>query len=99
MKAEIKVEQGDEEVHQMGTIRSMDLEPATRQHAALIGGPNATSCPLCHKMFLGGEALMEHMKHTHKDPNASGVAKKEVAVQQNKEANLILIRMGVNTAI
>lgn len=27
-------------------------------------------------MFLGGEALMEHMKHTHKDPNASGVASK-----------------------
>ncbi|XP_018575888.1 zinc finger protein GLI2-like isoform X3 [Anoplophora glabripennis] len=46
-----------------------------QQHAALIGGPNATSCPLCHKMFLGGEALMEHMKHTHKDPNASGVAR------------------------
>ncbi|XP_068902119.1 uncharacterized protein [Tenebrio molitor] len=46
----------------------------SHQHAALIGGPNATSCPLCHKMFLGGEALMEHMKHTHKDPNASGVA-------------------------
>ncbi|XP_066995459.1 uncharacterized protein [Anabrus simplex] len=44
------------------------------QHAALIGGPNATSCPICHKLFLGGEALMEHMKHTHKDPNASGVA-------------------------
>ncbi|XP_025154036.1 zinc finger protein 316 isoform X8 [Harpegnathos saltator] len=45
-----------------------------KQHAALIGGPNATSCPVCHKLFLGGEALMEHMKHTHKDPNASGVA-------------------------
>ncbi|KAJ6641920.1 Zinc finger protein, partial [Pseudolycoriella hygida] len=47
-----------------------------QQHAALIGGPNATSCPICHKLFLGGEALMEHMKHTHKDPNASGVATK-----------------------
>jgi hypothetical protein len=47
-----------------------------QQHAALIGGPNATSCPICHKLFLGGEALMEHMKHTHKDPNASGVASK-----------------------
>ncbi|XP_076230045.1 zinc finger protein datilografo isoform X8 [Nomia melanderi] len=46
----------------------------SKQHAALIGGPNATSCPVCHKLFLGGEALMEHMKHTHKDPNASGVA-------------------------
>ncbi|XP_025154046.1 zinc finger protein 628 isoform X17 [Harpegnathos saltator] len=48
----------------------------SHQHAALIGGPNATSCPVCHKLFLGGEALMEHMKHTHKDPNASGVATK-----------------------
>ncbi|GAB0100300.1 zinc finger protein 358 isoform X1 [Sergentomyia squamirostris] len=47
-----------------------------QQHAALIGGPNATSCPICHKLFLGGESLMEHMKHTHKDPNASGVATK-----------------------
>uniref|UniRef100_A0A336L4C6 CSON002873 protein n=1 Tax=Culicoides sonorensis TaxID=179676 RepID=A0A336L4C6_CULSO len=47
-----------------------------QQHAALIGGPNATSCPICHKLFIGGEALMEHMKHTHKDPNASGVATK-----------------------
>lgn len=47
-----------------------------QQHAALIGGPNATSCPICHKLFLGAEALMEHMKHTHKDPNASGVASK-----------------------
>ena len=25
-------------------------------------------------MYLGGAALMEHMKHVHKDPNASGVA-------------------------
>lgn len=47
-----------------------------QQHAALIGGPNATSCPICHKLFLGAEALMEHMKNTHKDPNASGVASK-----------------------
>ncbi|KAJ9588430.1 hypothetical protein L9F63_018210, partial [Diploptera punctata] len=51
--------------------------PVLQQHAALIGGPNATSCPICHKLFLGGEALMEHMKHTHKDPNASGVASLE----------------------
>ena len=47
---------------------------ACGQHAALIGGPNAVNCPLCHKMYLGGAALMEHMKHVHKDPNASGVA-------------------------
>ncbi|KAH8272505.1 hypothetical protein KR044_012141, partial [Drosophila immigrans] len=38
-----------------------------QQHAALIGGPNATSCPICHKLFLGTEALMDHMKHVHKE--------------------------------
>ncbi|KAJ8686620.1 hypothetical protein QAD02_022414 [Eretmocerus hayati] len=47
-----------------------------QQHNTLIGGPTATSCPICHKLCLGGEALMEHMKITHKDPNASGVATK-----------------------
>lgn len=47
-----------------------------QHHAALIGGPNATSCPICHKLFLGGEALMEHMKNIHKDTNASGVPSK-----------------------
>lgn len=45
-----------------------------QQHAALIGGPNATSCPICHKLFLGADALMEHMKHTHKDPNTNAGA-------------------------
>lgn len=43
-----------------------------QQHAALIGGPNATSCPVCHKLFLGGDALMEHMKHAHKEPSNAG---------------------------
>ncbi|KYM84109.1 hypothetical protein ALC53_05486 [Atta colombica] len=56
------------------TLWWYSLGRLSTQHAALIGGPNATSCPVCHKLFLGGEALMEHMKHTHKDPNASGVA-------------------------
>ncbi|XP_024941040.1 uncharacterized protein LOC107268009 isoform X3 [Cephus cinctus] len=56
------------------TSKEMQQRVVFQQHAALIGGPNATSCPVCHKLFLGGEALMEHMKHTHKDPNASGVA-------------------------
>ncbi|KOB78810.1 Uncharacterized protein OBRU01_01691 [Operophtera brumata] len=46
-----------------------------KQHAALmIGGASATPCPICHKVVFGGEALVEHMKNTHKDPNASGVA-------------------------
>ncbi|XP_032579944.1 uncharacterized protein LOC6619457 isoform X2 [Drosophila sechellia] len=39
----------------------------SKQHAALIGGPNATSCPVCHKLFLGTEALVDHMKHVHKE--------------------------------
>ncbi|XP_076230042.1 zinc finger protein datilografo isoform X5 [Nomia melanderi] len=56
------------------TSKELQQRVVFQQHAALIGGPNATSCPVCHKLFLGGEALMEHMKHTHKDPNASGVA-------------------------
>ncbi|KAI5711638.1 hypothetical protein M8J75_001968 [Diaphorina citri] len=43
-----------------------------QQHAAFIGGTNAATCPLCHKFFLGGEALVEHMKLHHKDP-PSGV--------------------------
>lgn len=48
-----------------------------QQHAALmIGGAAATPCPICHKVVFGGEALVEHMKNTHKDPNASGVASK-----------------------
>jgi len=49
-----------------------------QQHAALIGGPNATSCPVCHKLFLGTEALVDHMKHVHKEksPPPSGSGKK-----------------------
>ncbi|XP_076652295.1 zinc finger protein datilografo isoform X2 [Halictus rubicundus] len=55
-------------------LKELQQRVVFQQHATLIGGPNATSCPVCHKLFLSGEALMEHMKHTHKDPNASGVA-------------------------
>ncbi|CAM1308647.1 Uncharacterised protein g4919 [Pycnogonum litorale] len=44
----------------------------SKQHASLIGGQNAQSCPVCHKMFLGTEALMDHLRTAHKDPNASG---------------------------
>lgn len=44
------------------------------QHTALVGGPNAVNCPQCQKLFMNGEQLMEHMKFTHRDPNASGVA-------------------------
>lgn len=61
-----------------------------QQHAALIGGPNATSCPICHKLFLGAEALMEHMKHSHKDPNASsaGVASKYPILPKRKKIKI-----------
>ncbi|KAF0291797.1 Zinc finger protein 768 [Amphibalanus amphitrite] len=59
-----------------GFATESSLRTHTTKHAALIGGPNAVNCPICHKMYLGGAALMEHMKHVHKDPNASGVAAK-----------------------
>jgi ribosomal protein L37AE/L43A len=49
-----------------------------QQHAALIGGPNATSCLICHKLFLGAEALMEHMKHHHKQESAPVVTSKSM---------------------
>lgn len=39
-----------------------------QQHAALMGGASTTSCPLCHKLFLGSESLVEHMKAHHGDP-------------------------------
>lgn len=39
-----------------------------QQHAALMGGASTTSCPLCHKLFLGSESLVEHMKVHHNDP-------------------------------
>ncbi|XP_055929041.1 zinc finger protein rotund-like isoform X6 [Argiope bruennichi] len=44
----------------------------SKQHAALIGGANSQSCPVCHKICLNAEALMDHMRTAHKDPNASG---------------------------
>lgn len=40
-----------------------------QQHAAMIGGATPTSCPLCHKILIGTDALIEHMKYNHKDPN------------------------------
>ncbi|KAG8201130.1 hypothetical protein JTE90_028796 [Oedothorax gibbosus] len=44
----------------------------SKQHAALIGGANSQSCPVCHKICLNAEALMDHMRTAHRDPNASG---------------------------
>lgn len=72
-------------------IRSQELQlhlGVLQQHAALIGGPNATSCPICHKLFLGADALMEHMKHAHKEPaaptnnNNSGTSSKYLLLAQ-----------------
>ena len=39
----------------------------------MVGGPNPSCCPICNKLCMSGEMLMEHMKFVHKDPNASGV--------------------------
>ncbi|GFY41509.1 zinc finger protein [Trichonephila inaurata madagascariensis] len=49
----------------------------SKQHAALIGGANSQSCPVCHKICLNAEALMDHMRTAHKDPNASGTPSKK----------------------
>ncbi|XP_016972935.1 uncharacterized protein LOC108040160 isoform X2 [Drosophila rhopaloa] len=59
-----------------GFATESSLRTHTSKHAALIGGPNATSCPVCHKLFLGTEALVDHMKHVHKEksPTPSGPA-------------------------
>lgn len=64
-----------------------------QQHAALIGGPNATSCPICHKLFLGADALMEHMKHSHKDPsnNTPPVAAATTAAATTASKNLTIM--------
>ncbi|XP_039233058.1 uncharacterized protein LOC6523723 isoform X4 [Drosophila yakuba] len=50
-----------------GFATESSLRTHTSKHAALIGGPNATSCPVCHKLFLGTEALLDHMRHVHKE--------------------------------
>jgi len=47
--------------------------PPKQQHTSLVGGSNPSCCPLCQKVCISGEDLMEHMKYVHKDPNASGV--------------------------
>ena len=54
-----------------------------QQHAALIGGPNAQTCPMCHKLFFGTDALMEHIKHSHKDSNLTGVQSESKRKQLN----------------
>ena len=65
------------------------------QHAALVGGPNAVNCPQCTKLFLNGEQLMEHMKFTHRDPNASGVAG-EFLTENSSFIRFWLIRVMMN---
>ena len=44
-----------------------------KQHQSMVGGPNPSCCPICQKLCMTGEQLMDHMKYVHKDPNASGV--------------------------
>uniref|UniRef100_A0A182UAM5 C2H2-type domain-containing protein n=1 Tax=Anopheles melas TaxID=34690 RepID=A0A182UAM5_9DIPT len=38
-----------------------------QQHAALISNSNSVTCNVCSKIFLGVEALNEHIKYTHKE--------------------------------
>lgn len=57
-----------------------------QQHAALMGGASTTSCPLCHKLFLGSESLVEHMKVHHNDPTTVSQA-----VVQSEWHNIIIV--------
>uniref|UniRef100_T1GCS0 Vitellogenin domain-containing protein n=1 Tax=Megaselia scalaris TaxID=36166 RepID=T1GCS0_MEGSC len=56
------------------------------QHAALIGGTNATTCPVCHKLFLGAEALMEHMKTMHNHGKVEDIDQKPSLKSNNPES-------------
>lgn len=69
----------------------------SKQHAALIGGANSQSCPVCHKICLNGEALMEHMRSTHKDPNASGTPSKRKRARSNRARNSSTSSIGIST--
>ncbi|KAG0412607.1 hypothetical protein HPB47_010248, partial [Ixodes persulcatus] len=46
----------------------------SKQHAALIGGAASQSCPICHKICVNAEALMEHMRANHREPQTSSAA-------------------------
>ncbi|EDS27703.1 conserved hypothetical protein [Culex quinquefasciatus] len=38
-----------------------------QQHAALISNSNSVTCNVCSKIFLGVDALNEHIKYSHKE--------------------------------
>ena len=59
------------------------------QHQSLVGGPNPSCCPICNKLCMTGELLMEHMKFVHKDPNASGVPGKLARLSLQMKSALI----------
>jgi len=63
-----------------GFATESSLRTHNSKHTALVGGPNPSCCPVCNKLCVSGEALMEHMKYVHKDPNASGVPGKAVTI-------------------
>ncbi|CAN8016043.1 unnamed protein product [Ixodes persulcatus] len=56
------------------THRSKRMSAASSQHAALIGGAASQSCPICHKICVNAEALMEHMRANHREPQTSSAA-------------------------
>ena len=61
---------------------------SARSHQALVGGPNPSCCPICNKLCMSGEMLMEHMKFVHKDPNASGVPGRYFSATQLRDGNI-----------
>ncbi|XP_055588209.1 uncharacterized protein LOC129740532 isoform X2 [Uranotaenia lowii] len=50
------------------TAKELQLHLGVLQHhAALISNSNSVTCNVCNKVFLGVEALNEHIKYSHKE--------------------------------
>ncbi|KAH8040017.1 hypothetical protein HPB51_009273 [Rhipicephalus microplus] len=69
----------------------------SKQHAALIGGAASQSCPICHKICVNAEALMEHMRISHKDPPATApVQLQRITVEVQWQYTIVSFRHNVD---
>lgn len=69
-----------------------------QQHAAFMSGPSASTCPICHKLFLNVETLLEHMKFVHKDiaPNLNSSSSQNLN-NDNQSSNQSTINLSAST--
>lgn len=70
-----------------------------QQHAAFMSGPSASTCPICHKLFLNVETLLEHMKFVHKDiaPNLNSSSGSQNVNNDNQSSNQSTINLSAST--